>query len=63
MAEQTHPAEAVSASARHRTERFGILPPRILADDVVELVDTRRADQCPATILSFEHERALHTAA
>ncbi|GAA1634469.1 hypothetical protein [Actinoplanes couchii] len=60
MAEQTGPAEV---AARLRTERFGILPPRILPDDVIELVDTRRPDQHPATALSLEHERALHTAA
>ncbi|GAA4966912.1 hypothetical protein [Actinoplanes utahensis] len=61
MAEESGPSEAVIARAR--SERFGALPPRIHPGDQVELVETRRLDARPATALSLEQERALHTAA
>lgn len=61
MVEEDRPTEA--AIARRRAERFGALPPRIRPGDHVESVDTRYREDRPATALSLEQERALHTAA
>ncbi|GIF14354.1 hypothetical protein [Actinoplanes teichomyceticus] len=60
MTDDPRPADA--DARRDRSERFGVLPPRIHPDDMVELAETRRTPEIPDSAPN-ETERALRNSA